>query len=375
MANKPPAFQFYVKDWLSSSTVRSMSLAARGAYIDLLAFAWQSQPFATLPNDPAQLRRLVGADSAEWADIWPQISECFEVEDGHLVNRRLQDEGRKREEFIKKQQANGAKGGRPSKNLGLCSGFPKSEANIEARESFAVSSIQSSTDTGTATVTGEQEDSTRGEQEDNSKPIQSTDTGTVLIGDWADQLKMDETEQRKFAAVMHWKETLSNYWKGKLLFSLKAYCKVEEQYDKFYAKVPAGKKPHELPVQEKSTVETPVDEAATRWLQIEDDDPTTPAPPTPKAIYITHATPRTACSWGPQPAPAKEPQPENGYHRFWHGRCQACLMYWTPWERKGKPECEKHQAASSAAAASAESCQDFDEVVAPKSRAFEIDED
>jgi len=102
MANKPPAFQFYVKDWLSSSTVRSMSLAARGAYIDLLAFAWQSQPFATLPNDPAQLRRLVGADSVEWADIWPQIGECFEVEDGRLVNRRLQDEARKREEFIKK---------------------------------------------------------------------------------------------------------------------------------------------------------------------------------------------------------------------------------------------------------------------------------
>ena len=246
MANKPPAFQFYVKDWLSSSTVHSMSLAARGAYIDLLAFAWQSQTFATLPNDPAQLRRLVGADSAEWADIWPQISGCFEVEDGHLVNRRLQDEARKREEFIKKQQANGARGGRPSKIPGLSSGFPQSEANNEARESSAVLSIQSSTDTGTATVTAKQEDSTRGEQEHNRKPIQSTDTDTVLVGDWADQLKMDETEQRKFQAVMHWKETLSNYWKGKPLFSLKAYCKVEEQYDKFYAKLPAGKKPHDL---------------------------------------------------------------------------------------------------------------------------------
>jgi uncharacterized protein YdaU (DUF1376 family) len=171
MANKPPAFQFYVKDWLSSSTVHSMSLAARGAYIDLLAFAWQSQPFATLPNDPAQLRRLVGADSAEWADIWPQISGCFEVEDGHLVNRRLQDEARKREEFIKKQQANGAKGGRPSKNPGHWSGFPQSEANSEARESSAVSSIQSSTDTGTATVAAKQEDSTRGEQEHNRKGV------------------------------------------------------------------------------------------------------------------------------------------------------------------------------------------------------------
>jgi uncharacterized protein YdaU (DUF1376 family) len=245
MANKPPAFQFYVKDWLSSSTVRSMSLAARGAYIDLLAFAWQSQPFATLPNDPAQLCRLVGADSTEWPDIWPQISGCFEVEDGRLVNRRLQDEASKREEFIKKQQANGARGGRPSKNPGLLRGFSQSEPNDEARESSAVSSIQSSTDTGTAT--GKHEDSTGGEQEDNRKPIQSTNTDAVLVGDWAEQLKMDDTEQRKFQAVMNWKETKS-WWKGKPLFSLKAYRTVEAQYDKFYAKLPAGKKPHDLPV-------------------------------------------------------------------------------------------------------------------------------
>ncbi|MGC1646718.1 MAG: hypothetical protein WA741_12880 [Candidatus Sulfotelmatobacter sp.] len=165
------------------------------------------------------------------------------------MNRRLQDEARKREEFVRKQQANGVKGGRPAKNPGLSSGFPQGEANDEARESSAVSSIQSSTDTGTATVTRKQEDSTEGEQEDNRKPIRSTDTDTVLVGDWADQLKMDETDQRKFKAVMHWKETLSNYWKGKPLFSLKAYRKVEEQYDKFYAKLPAGKKPHDLPVQ------------------------------------------------------------------------------------------------------------------------------
>jgi len=256
MANKPPAFQFYVKDWLSSSTVRSMSLAARGAYIDLLAFAWQSQPFATLPNDPAQLRRLVGADSAEWADIWPQISGSFEVEDGHLVNRRLQDEARKREEFIKKQQANGAKGGRPSKHPGLSSGFPQTEATNEARESFAVSSIQSSadTDTGKTTVTVTDNSSLTGDEQED-KPIRSTATGTALVGDWPDQLEMDETEQRKFAAVMHWKETLSNYWKGKPLFSLRAYRTVEEQYDKFYAKLPTGKKPHDLSLPEAASAQ------------------------------------------------------------------------------------------------------------------------
>ena len=57
---------------------------------------------------------------------------------------------------------------------------------------------------------------------------------------------LDETEQDKFAAVMNWKETIS-WWKGKPLLSLKAYREVERQYNKYYAKLPLGKKPHDLP--------------------------------------------------------------------------------------------------------------------------------
>ncbi len=45
---KPPAFQFYAKDWLSSKTVRAMSFEDRGVYIDLLAMAWDSEEPGTL---------------------------------------------------------------------------------------------------------------------------------------------------------------------------------------------------------------------------------------------------------------------------------------------------------------------------------------
>jgi hypothetical protein len=34
---KSPAFQFYVKDWLSSGRIAMLSLAERGVYIQLLA--------------------------------------------------------------------------------------------------------------------------------------------------------------------------------------------------------------------------------------------------------------------------------------------------------------------------------------------------
>lgn len=60
MPNKPPAFQFYAKDWLSSSTVRRMSDADKSLYIDLLAAAWDSEIPGTLPLDPHECALAAG---------------------------------------------------------------------------------------------------------------------------------------------------------------------------------------------------------------------------------------------------------------------------------------------------------------------------
>ena len=91
-SRRPPAFQFYAKDWLSSPAVRSMSLAAVGAYINLLATAWDSDPVASLPNDENRLWRLAGAvDRAEWDEISAEVMSNFEPEGKRLVNRRLQE--------------------------------------------------------------------------------------------------------------------------------------------------------------------------------------------------------------------------------------------------------------------------------------------
>ena len=63
--NKPPAFLFYVKDWLTSKAVIAMSPTQRGYYIQLLAHAWDSDRPGYLPNDPALLWKLAGARSRE----------------------------------------------------------------------------------------------------------------------------------------------------------------------------------------------------------------------------------------------------------------------------------------------------------------------
>ena len=88
-----PWFAFNVHDWLTSIDIQRMTLAEVGAYINLLARAWDSDPIATLPNDPSKLWKLAGARSlAEFEAVAPVVLAMFEDQDGRLVNRRLLEE-------------------------------------------------------------------------------------------------------------------------------------------------------------------------------------------------------------------------------------------------------------------------------------------
>ena len=89
--NKPPAFQLYAKDYLAHAA-REFTLEANGAYLILFMFAWDSNPIATLPSNPEQLRRIVGATVEEWNRIWPQIESKFSAypdDANKLYNERL----------------------------------------------------------------------------------------------------------------------------------------------------------------------------------------------------------------------------------------------------------------------------------------------
>lgn len=100
--NKPPAFQFYVKDWTASPTRQMMSLAGQGAYINLLAVAWDSDPIGTVPNQPDKLWKLAGATPDEWTEITHEVLQNFEEFDEdpkRLVNKRLRRQWVELKEF------------------------------------------------------------------------------------------------------------------------------------------------------------------------------------------------------------------------------------------------------------------------------------
>lgn len=261
MANKPPAFQFYVKDWLSSESVVVMTAEQRGWYIQLLCHAWNSEPIATLPSDDRKLKALAGA-SDSWATDKQAVLDCFEVDGDRLVNRRLANQYQELQEFRNSKSEAGRKGNekRWGKDRNGIAQQSLSDDSAIANDRSSVFTLQPSSVKGNVTVAGSKSDDSRVEQGEDQEPNlgetpnphreQLTLTGLLKLDiypAWLDQLLSESFEvRRKLICVAEWVDTKSTVWKGKPCLGLGGYRAMEKSYDKFYAKVPAGKKPHEL---------------------------------------------------------------------------------------------------------------------------------
>ena len=77
-----------------------MSLAAKGAFIDLLAYQFAN---GSIPLDDRTLCRIIGAFPEEWQEIRAEVLCKFEAEDGLLINRRMQKERDERNEIREKR--------------------------------------------------------------------------------------------------------------------------------------------------------------------------------------------------------------------------------------------------------------------------------
>lgn len=105
-----PAFQFYPKDFLSSSRVQRMSLTEVGAYIVLLSHTWLA---GGIPTDTAEIAKIVKIPPVRFARMWRgALSECFVKRGTILINERLDRERKKQIAFREKQAEFGKKGGR-----------------------------------------------------------------------------------------------------------------------------------------------------------------------------------------------------------------------------------------------------------------------
>ena len=103
--NKSPAFQFYVKDFLTDDKVAVMNMEARGVYITLLSFCWNNNG---LTNDQEELKEMCG-NPANWDKIWKKVGKCFYENGNKLFNKRLDKEREKQKAWKEKSSKGGKK--------------------------------------------------------------------------------------------------------------------------------------------------------------------------------------------------------------------------------------------------------------------------
>ncbi len=126
--NKPPAFQFYAKDWLDFR-VQRMTFAAQGIYIKLLAFMWaDSADQCSIINNDKLISRALGTTVDEWikykSEIQMKNDPIFLEKNGLFISDRLKSEYCKQRKYRKLQSNKGKIGGRPRLNRSLTAEKP-----------------------------------------------------------------------------------------------------------------------------------------------------------------------------------------------------------------------------------------------------------
>jgi uncharacterized protein YdaU (DUF1376 family) len=157
-AQKSPAFQFYVNDFLGSAKVGMMSVDEVGAYTLLLFLDWQEGGFQFNEQRLAKWCRM---SPPKFRKAWQNIlQECFDERDGRLWNPRLDRERAKQQAFREKC----AKGGK-----------------ARAGEMWAGHISQSGSQTGSHRIATPVPLATNGLQPNDSTPSPSPSPSPVVV--------------------------------------------------------------------------------------------------------------------------------------------------------------------------------------------------
>lgn len=108
---RPPAFQFYPRDFASDGDVEAMSTEEVGAYILLLCKAWFEDPTGSLPNDHRTLARWARVPESRWKRIHDKVLKPFTLrDDGRLHQKRMQEVAAEQDEYHQRIQERAKKG-------------------------------------------------------------------------------------------------------------------------------------------------------------------------------------------------------------------------------------------------------------------------
>lgn len=117
--SKPDTWMpLYIGDYLQDTT--RLSTEQHGAYLLLIMDYWTNGP---LPDDDTSLAQITRMQPTAWKKSRAAIARLFQIADGEWRHKRIDEELEKATQFLAKQKANGAKGGRPKKTQTKPMGF------------------------------------------------------------------------------------------------------------------------------------------------------------------------------------------------------------------------------------------------------------
>lgn len=88
-----PSYLHNVRQWLCSPSIGRMTDKQYRCYHLLLNYSWLEEPRATLPNDDAELARLLRLSEADWNSIkGPILAKFISDGNGRIYNERLMRE-------------------------------------------------------------------------------------------------------------------------------------------------------------------------------------------------------------------------------------------------------------------------------------------
>lgn len=140
-AKKPPAFQFYAKDFLTGTM--EMSLLEIGAYTKFLAWSWDN---GALPENEARRAAILGVSVRAMRQIWDGIGDKWQGTDAGFINPRLEHQRNELADFKRRQSDRGRSGATEKwRKHSASSGASRTQAMLDVKpdDSSAVSDLRS----------------------------------------------------------------------------------------------------------------------------------------------------------------------------------------------------------------------------------------
>jgi hypothetical protein len=107
---KAPAFQFYVKDWLSDPELQCVSASTKGIWIDALCYMWEAPERGRLTGTIEELGKLLRATNGDFSKFLEDLKHhkfaevTFDDKELTLINRRMFREQKGKENHILRQK-------------------------------------------------------------------------------------------------------------------------------------------------------------------------------------------------------------------------------------------------------------------------------